>query len=200
MFQSPSSLLNIHGENIGKRFGKTWIFRELNVAIESGTSVAITGKNGAGKSTLLQILSGYLAPSEGTIKINKSASYEIEKISGSYVGPYTEIIEEMTLQELLSFHSYYKEPILKLDEMAEKVSLPLRKPITDFSTGMKQRVKLILGFYFKNEIIYLDEPTANLDMDGFNWWKAEMLQLKCTILVASNDPKEVELCKNQIVL
>lgn len=168
--------------------------------METGTSVAITGKNGSGKSTLLQIIAGFLTPSEGEIEVDGKKIDESEH-SAVFVGPYTEIIEEFTLKEFLEFHSTFKKNTCSIEEMAESASLPLSKPINDFSTGMKQRAKLITSFFFENDIIYMDEPTSNLDVEGFEWWKNQLLKLKKQlIIIASNDLQEIELCQKRLNL
>jgi ABC-type multidrug transport system ATPase subunit len=190
----------LKAERIGKKYGKHWVFRDFSFEIKSGISTAIVGKNGAGKSTLLQILAGYLTPSEGEIYLNEKPLEPFE-ISATLIGPYTEIIEEFTLHEFLSFHSRFKEPNLSIEEMAIAASLPLEKSISDFSTGMKQRVKLLTAFYFSNDFVFFDEPTANLDDEGFAWWESFMQEeTRQIILVASNDKREIAVCKNKIGL
>jgi len=192
-------MMKIAGEDIGKKYGRNWIFRKLSLEIESGSKVAIVGKNGAGKSTLLQLLAGYLTPSEGQI-LHNDQKIEIEKLDGVLLGPYTEIIEEMTLKEFLQFHSVFKQAKISHQEMAARASLPLDKVIMDFSTGMKQRVKLITAFYFESSVIFMDEPTANLDQEGTDWWAQELKVVKQTVIVASNDSYEIENCESTIVL
>ena len=189
----------IQAKNIGKKYGTSWVFRALDFEVEPGKKVAITGKNGAGKSTLLQILSGYLTASEGSVTYD-GTSIDMDRLDAVYIGPYTDIIEEMTLRELLTFHAHFKKATLATAEMAQRASLPLDKLIVDFSTGMKQRVKLITAFYFENSITFLDEPTSNLDQEGFDWWKSEVASLTGTLLMASNDPSEFKLCKQVISL
>ena len=190
----------ITGENIGKKFGKTWIFRDLNFEIKSNEPTVITGKNGAGKSTLLQIIAGYLTPSQGKILVDGD-KFEEQNIDSVFIGPYTEIIEEFTLKEFLLFHQKFKKPTCSILEMADSASLPLNKVIGEFSTGMKQRVKLITAFFFENEAIFMDEPTSNLDDDGFEWWKTELKTLeKSLIVLASNDQNEIKCCLNDLNL
>ena len=190
----------LSGKDIGKKFGKTWIFRHLDFELKSGQKVAITGKNGAGKSTLLQIIAAYLTPAEGQLFIDEQ-KIEDQKHQIAFIGPYTEIIEEFTLEEFLNFHSQFKSQTCRIDEMAESASLPLNKVIGDFSTGMKQRTKLITAFFFKNEMIFMDEPTSNLDDEGFDWWKAQLEKLDSSlVIVASNDQREIECCSNKLNL
>lgn len=190
----------IKGENIGKKYGRNWIFRDQNFEITAGQSTAIAGKNGAGKSTLLQVIAGYLTPSKGEILID-NIKVDDSIHSSVFIGPYTEIIEEFTLAEFLEFHGNFKKARCSIEEMADSASLPLNKSIGEFSTGMKQRTKLITAFFFENDVIYMDEPTSNLDEEGFNWWENSLNQLKNRVLIiASNDKREIELCENQLNL
>ncbi|WP_370086625.1 ATP-binding cassette domain-containing protein [Ekhidna sp.] len=190
----------IKGDDIGKKFGKNWIFRNQNFEIESGKPTAITGKNGAGKSTLLQIIAGFLTPSNGTITID-GKSIDDANYSSVLIGPYTEIVEEFTLKEFLSFHSKFKKPTISIDEMANSASLPLEKVIKDFSTGMKQRSKLLTAFFFHNDVILMDEPTSNLDDEGFDWWKSQIDNVKNkTLIISSNEKNEIAQCANKINL
>jgi len=191
--------MTISVQDIGKKYGRNWIFRHLSFEVEAGDQFALTGKNGSGKSTLLQIMAGYLTPSEGLVSVNDKKIEESFEIS--FIGPYTEIIEEFTLQEFLTFHANFKKPIISIQHMAERASLPLNRSIIEFSTGMKQRAKLITSFFFENDFIFMDEPTANLDKDGFRWWKAEIDHLKNkTILLASNIEGEKEIFEKSVSL
>lgn len=193
--------MTIIGEDIGKKFGKNWIFRHLNFEIKRGEPIAIVGKNGAGKSTLLQIVSGFLTPSDGSVMVD-GINIDDSNASINFVGPYSELIEELTLHEFLSFHSQFKKPICAFEEMADSASLSLDKPLLDFSTGMKQRVKLITGFFFENDILFMDEPTSNLDEEGVKWFIKEFMSIKerSLITIASNQKEEITLCDHSIQL
>lgn len=188
------------GKDVGKKFGKTWIFRHLDFELKTGEKVAITGKNGVGKSTLLQIMASYLTPAQGQILIDDK-KVEDQQHEVAFIGPYTEIVEEFTLKEFLNFHSQFKKTKCSIEEMAESASLPLSKVIGDFSTGMKQRTKLITAFFFQNDLIFMDEPTSNLDDEGFNWWKVQIEKLDSSLVViASNDQREIACCSDKLNL
>lgn len=191
----------LSGKEIGKKFGKNWIFRHLDFEVNKGIPTVITGKNGAGKSTLLQIASGFLTPSHGEIFID-NIKIDDSNATINLIGPYTELIEEFTLLEFLEFHSQFKKPTCDYEQMAESASLHLEKPIIDFSTGMKQRVKLITTFFFENDILLMDEPTSNLDKEGIHWFSKEFGKIKMSrlIILASNQKEEVSLCDQVIQL
>ena len=81
----------VSGQKLGKKYGKNWIFRDLDISIKKTDFVCITGRNGAGKSTLLQILSGYLSPSEGHILHDDQKIDEESPLEISFSSPYIEL-------------------------------------------------------------------------------------------------------------
>ncbi len=114
--------------NAGKRFNRDWIFRNINQEFISGTAYAITGPNGSGKSTLLQVIGGAIIMSEGKAQYkianrqpaagnaaDNDKEIEVDKAFQyiSIAAPYLELIEEMTLLELLEFHVQFK-PFLSI--------------------------------------------------------------------------------------
>lgn len=192
----------IKAENIGKKFGKNWIFRNLNIEVSSGDFVAVTGPNGSGKSTLLQILSGYLSPSEGNLFYDGESPDPDKFKSISFSSPDIEVPEEFTFEEFLDFHSTFRTKKLSNDEICKRSQLPSDKLIADFSTGMKQRVQLSASFYFENEVVFMDEPTSNLDDQGYEWWKKELAarDKEVPLILASNQLREIELSKTNFSL
>jgi ABC-type multidrug transport system ATPase subunit len=102
--------LNITLTNIGKRFNRDWIFKNINLVFEQGKSYAITGSNGSGKSTLLQVIAGASIYSQGEIsyKLNNEIIETTVFKNISIAAPYLDLIEEMTADEFLKFHSSFK--------------------------------------------------------------------------------------------
>jgi ABC-type multidrug transport system ATPase subunit len=97
--------------NAGKRFNREWIFRGFTFEFAAPKKYAITGPNGSGKSTLLQVISGSLTHSEGLIQFaNGQSVTEAEQHFKcvSIAAPYLELIEEMTANEFLAFHTQFK--------------------------------------------------------------------------------------------
>src|SRR4028119_1811560 len=146
--------MKIRLSDVGKRFNREWIFRHATVEFTAGTAYAITGANGSGKSTLLQTVCGLLQPSEGTISYSKNDQpVAVEKAFQhiSFCAPYLEVIEEMSLAEFFKFHNSFK-PFIKgfnANNIAAAVGLSgtENKQIRDFSSGMKQRVKLAQAIF-----------------------------------------------------
>jgi ABC-type multidrug transport system ATPase subunit len=192
------SSISISTTALSKRFNREWIFKDLNYVFKAGNTYAVTGANGSGKSTLLQILWGQIPPTSGRIQYHQGGSeIDGERIfkSLAIATPYMDLIEEFTLEEQLDFHFSLKESRgLSVGEMIDVLYLgkAQKKFISNFSSGMRQRVKLGLAFFTKADIVFLDEPGTNLDQQAFNWYRTQLSQLPkdCMVVIASNQPSE----------
>ena len=186
-------------EDLSKRFNREWIFRNLTYCFKPGTTYAITGPNGSGKSTLLHVLWGQIPQTSGIIHYKKNTS-DIPLEEGfrhiSIATPYMELIEEFTLREMLDFHFQLKKirTGITIENLLERMYLKeaCDKQLINFSSGMRQRLKLGMAFYTDSDVYFLDEPATNLDRRAFDWYKREFNDLPehATIFVASNDPAE----------
>lgn len=201
--------MKISLDKIGRRFNREWIFRNISCEFESNCSYAILGANGTGKSTLLQIISGSLSSSEGAIKYfhsDKEIHQENIFTYLSLAAPYLELIEEFTLSELIDFHFKFKNYRKGLDKQGLIEFLGLKssefKAIKNFSSGMKQRVKLALAFGSDTEIILLDEPTSNLDKQGFDWYLDLVSEFSSDrlLIVCSNQEHEYHFCTSRLIV
>jgi ABC-type multidrug transport system ATPase subunit len=199
--------MKIVGTDLGKKFEKRWIFRNISVDLEQGETLAITGSNGSGKSTLLQILANSLTPSFGSVKyFANEQPIEMEETSGKigYCAPYIELIEELTLKEHLEFHSKFCSPSIAINDMIDRIGYQhaVNQSVREFSSGMKQRLRLALSFFFEAEVNFFDEPTSNLDESGVAWYLSEIKSLlgERIILIASNQRYEYDFCTKRIQL
>lgn len=190
-------------QNIGKKFRNEWIFRKLDYEFQSGRAYAITGSNGSGKSTLMQVISGGLPVSNGKVEYLKSGQVlEIDDWYNqmTFAAPYVELTEEFTLNEFLDFHFKFKtlqKGITKEDFIAlVYLTEHSNKVIRQFSSGMKQRLKLGLAFFTETTVVFLDEPTTNLDEKGIQWYLNQVSIIKNTklVLISSNDKREYQFC------
>jgi ABC-type multidrug transport system ATPase subunit len=203
-------MITIEAGKIGKKYRKEWIFRRVNLTLSSGNSYTFVGPNGSGKSTLLQLLAGSLPSTEGelTYTLNETVLDPDNWFRQvSIAAPYLELVEELTLTELLTFHQQFKpyKAGLTPDIIAERLLLThaRHKEIKYFSSGMKQRVKLGLAFFSRSPIVILDEPTANLDRQGAAWYQEQVRELLNPanqeiplLLIGSNQPDEYDFCPN----
>jgi len=200
--------MDISIENLSKRFDSGWVFRDLNITIDSGQKVAITGPNGSGKSTLLNILCGLLSPSLGRVKygldsktIDRDDIFKYLSISAAY----SELDEELSPKELFvhycKFRSFRIDSLEKFIELAQ-LENELDKPVVYFSSGMKQRLSLALALTMDSPLLFLDEPSSFLD-DARKSWFIELFRTYTegkTVILASNDKTDIDLCDASIVL
>jgi ABC-type multidrug transport system ATPase subunit len=199
--------MNITLQNIGRRFNRDWIFRGVDYTFNSGQAYAILGPNGSGKSTLLQVLNASLTPSAGTINYTfQDKPVEATEVFShlSLAAPYLELIEEFTLTEMVDFHFKFKQykPGIDKKELIGLLSLAKseNKLIRYFSSGMKQRLKLILAFCADTPILMLDEPTSNLDTQGVDWYLGlvEQFAHNRLTIICSNQEHEYSFCKERL--
>lgn len=195
-------------ENIGKRYRREWIIRGMTAEFKEGEAIALLGANGSGKSTLLSILSGYLSPTEGKIQWiqnghAKSADDIFREIT--WCTPAMQLYDDLTLAENVAFFCQFKHlrHQLSLEMFAERIQLEaqLNKPLSQFSSGMKQRVKLGLAILGESSLLLLDEPTSFLDETAVAWYQNMVANERegRLIFIASNRAKsETFLCERSI--
>jgi ABC-type multidrug transport system ATPase subunit len=196
--------MNISLHNVGRRFNKEWIFKNINYRFEASAKYAILGPNGSGKSTLLSILLGSLVPSEGAIKYAEKKEIPVETIFEkiSFAAPYLDLVEEFTLQETIEFHFQFKTYADGMNAAAVLALLGLEKSqdkaLKYFSSGMKQRTKLALACCANTPILILDEPTSNLDEQGVAWYLEliEKFAGNKMVIVGSNQAHEYGFCNH----
>lgn len=191
----------------GKRFNRDWIFRHLSYEFSAGQSYAIIGPNGSGKSTLLQVIGGAIQLNEGKLKwITDQNEIQDEDIHKhvSICAPYLEVIEEMTLKEFLEFHHQFKPflPSLTIEQIISLIGLEnaRNKQIRNYSSGMRQRVKLAQAVLSDVPVVLFDEPCTNLDHQGIKLYHQliEDFCKKRMVIVSSNDHQEYDFCNNQL--
>ena len=198
--------MKISLNNVGRRFNKEWIFRNLSTEFSTGNSYAILGPNGSGKSTLLSVLTGSLSPSEGEISFTQNTEIPVENIYRyiSLAAPYLELVETFSLKEIINFHFKFKNfaPGVDAKNLISILGLEIatNKEIKYFSSGMKQRTKLALACCTDTPILFLDEPTSNLDVQGMNWYREliENFGKDRLTIIGSNQIQEYEFCNHQI--
>lgn len=194
-------------QKASKRFQNEWVFKNLELELASGTTMAVTGGNGSGKSTFLKCLSGAIPLTNGRIEFeldSNSIAQENWFRTLSIATPYLELPEEFTLVEALNFHFQFKRPLNQWSVKELIVLMGLEKHqnkfISQFSSGMKQRVKLALALFSEVQLILLDEPTSNLDKQGIAWYADLVAQytLDRILVICSNEPREYSFCEKKI--
>ncbi|MBM2814713.1 MAG: transporter-like protein [Ignavibacteria bacterium] len=181
------------------------IFSGINIELNSGDSLAVTGDNGSGKTTLLRILAQNIRASSGTIdffvgtdKINPESFYRYI----GFVSPYLNLYEEFTPEEHIGMYCKIRAqeyvPALAT-ELLKRFGIYGRRldPIGSFSSGMKQRVKYIISLICKPQVLFFDEPMTNLDQTGMAQVSSiipELTESGCIVIIATNSEEEKKLC------
>lgn len=200
--------MHISLENAGRRFNREWIFRHVDLSFQPGDRWVILGNNGSGKSTLLQSIAGFLRPSEGKVVYqNNGSDIDQEEVYQhiALASPYLEIFEDYNLVEAIGFHRKFK-PLLVKDspkQIAERIGLGAhtKKQVANFSSGMRQKLRLALAILSDTEVLLLDEPTSNLDADAISWYQqmvAEYGNDRLIIVCSNHQTQEYGFCTQEI--
>lgn len=163
----------IQVENLVKRYGVHMAVDDLTFTVEKGQIYGFLGPNGAGKSTTMNIMTGYIAASSGTVKINGFDILKEPETAKKCIGYLPEVPPlyiDMTVWEYLMFVAELKkvprkERIEHVEEVMEKLQLSdvEDRLIKNISKGYKQRVGLAQALIGYPEVLILDEPMVGMD-------------------------------------
>ena len=197
--------MEIFCNKVSKNFGSKSIIKNFNKTFKK-KSYAILGKNGSGKSTLLKLIANLILPSSGKIEFiirNKILNNE-EKISSIFfTAPYQELISELSVKELISFHYKFRRKIKNEKKLIGEFGLEnfINSKIENLSSGTEQKLKLLLAFNTVSEYLILDEPCINLDEDGKKLYKKMYKNFSKNrgIIIATNDKDDIVDKKTEII-
>lgn len=184
-----------------------YVIKDMDFTINSGDVTAIIGRNGSGKSTLLKILAGMSDPTSGKINFyyeGKATTFT----NISFIAPYYNLYEDYSPMELHKLVNNLRGTIpniYEFEELLTKFELIKKKdiPIKNFSSGMKQRLKIILNLIGDYQAYYFDEPSSNLDIFGIETLQKEIENLKNNgklVVIATNESNEISWCNKFIQL
>ena len=185
-------------QNLTKIYGKNTVLDHVNMNIPKGKVYGLIGPNGAGKSTIMKILTGLINKTSGSIIFEgrEWARRDLQKIGS--------IIEEPPLYKNLNAYDNMKVVTTMLG-VPDNVILPLlekvglgkidRRPVKQFSLGMKQRLGIAISLINSPKLLILDEPTNGLDPIGIQELREIIESFKAegmTIMISSHILSEVE--------
>jgi len=157
-------------EGVSKLFGSFAALRQVSVDLEPGRCYVLIGENGAGKSTLLRILAGLLRPSFGTIKVFGGLDPQEARAGIGYMSHAPMLYDELTAAENLRYFSslYPGRASLSPEEALRQVGLDpdLPRTLGQYSQGMRQRTSLARVLLPVPELLLLDEPFSNMDVES----------------------------------
>ena len=182
-------------QNLTKIYGKNTVLDHVNMNIPKGKVYGLIGPNGAGKSTIMKILTGLINKTSGSIIFEgrEWSRRDLQKIGS--------IIEEPPLYKNLNAYDNMKVVTTMLG-VPDNVILPLlglgkidRRPVKQFSLGMKQRLGIAISLINSPKLLILDEPTNGLDPIGIQELREIIESFKAegmTIMISSHILSEVE--------
>lgn len=148
-----------------------------------------------------------MTPSNGKITFSKNGhSIEIDKVYRqlAFAAPYMDLIEEFSLHESIVFHQKFKQfqKGLEAKDLIHLLGMEKSKdkPVKFFSSGMKQRLKLVLSICIDAPLLLLDEPSTNLDEEGMGWYQnllGKFVQNR-TVIIASNIQEDYSICNQNL--
>ncbi len=195
-----------------KKYGNHYAVKDLNLTLEKGKIYGFLGPNGAGKTTTMNILTGYLAATEGQVTINgfdiQKQPEEAKRCIG-YLAELPQVYPDMSVGEYLEFVAELKkvpaaERKSQLEELMALVQITdvRHRLIRNLSKGYRQRVGLAQALIGYPEIIILDEPTVGLDPKQILEIRDLIKKLgeKHTVILSSHILSEVSAVCDQILI
>lgn len=199
-------------QNLSKKYGNHYAVKDLSFEIEQGNVYGFLGPNGAGKSTTMNIMTGYIASTNGTVSIDGHdivMEAEEAKAHIGYLPELPPLYQDMTVCEYLSFVAELKK-VPKKERKAQIEYVMEKTFITDMSSrliknlskGYKQRVGLAQAMLGNPDIIILDEPTVGLDPKQIIEIRELIRELKKdhTIILSSHILSEIEEVCDKIMI
>ena len=157
-------------DQVSKLFGSFAALRQVSADLEPGRCYVLVGENGAGKSTLLRILAGLLRPTHGTVSVFGNTEPHEARARIGYMSHAPMLYDELTGEENLAYFRklYPQRRCLAPDEALRQVGLDpnLKRTLGQYSQGMRQRTSLARVLLSEPELLLLDEPFSNMDVDS----------------------------------
>ena len=168
--EAGSTTLCARLDQVSKLFGSFAALRQVTLDLEPGRCYVLLGENGAGKSTLLRILAGLLRPSHGTVRVFGVSEPQQVRARIGYMSHAPMLYDELTAEENLRyFRSLYPgRACLAPAEALRQVGLDpdLNRLLGQYSQGMRQRTSLARVLLSAPELLLLDEPFSNMDVES----------------------------------
>ena len=168
--EAAHSTLCARIEEVSKLFGSFAALRQVSVRLETGRCYVLLGENGAGKSTLLRVLAGLLHPSFGQVRLFGDLEPQAARARIGYMSHAPMLYDELTGQENLQYFAslYPGRQCLSPPEALRQVGLDpdLDRTLGQYSQGMRQRASLARVLLSVPELLLLDEPFSNMDIES----------------------------------
>lgn len=193
--------------HVTKKFGQELILKEVNLTLEQGRVYGIVGNNGSGKTVLMKCICGFLIPTTGLIQVFGSSigqDVDFPESLGVIIetpGFLTNLTGRKNLEILAGMRR--KIGPAEVLQVLEKVGLDpaLKKPVANYSLGMRQRLGIAQAIMEDPKLLILDEPFNGLDKHGVGEIRKLLLELKeegKTILLASHNEEDIRILCDEV--
>ena len=202
----------IHVESLTKYYNDLCAVDQISFDISKGEIMGLLGPNGAGKTTTLQILTGFLRPTSGNIRVKDYSIYEdslqIKKLLG-YLPESAPLYHDMLVYDYLNYVANLRginssNKISRIRQLADLCGIRevMHKAINELSKGFKQRVGLAHAMMDDPEILVLDEPTSGLDPNQIIEIRDIIKQIgkEKTVILSTHILSEAEATCDRIVI
>lgn len=200
----------IEVSHVSRNFGDFRAVNDVSFSIPTGQIVGLLGPNGAGKTTTMRMITGFLAPSSGTIRID-GINIEENPVAGKrkigYMPESAPLYGDMIVEDYLKYIAQMQgvNPDEKLPKLCQECGLKevMSKNISELSRGNRQRVSLAHALMNDPEILILDEPTSGLDPNQVEDVRAIIREIgkTRTVIVSTHILSEVEtICSRAIII
>lgn len=185
-------------KGLSKSYGRHVICRNAEMEFEIGQSIAVIGPNGSGKTTLINMIAGLTRPDSGSVTLTVNGDIIPEDRLYRHIGlvsPDLALYGELTALENLQLATDLVRRPRSGDELRaalDEFGLARRgdDSVSNFSTGMKQRLKYCIALIKDPALLLLDEPTANLDEQGSRLVWDALSRRSLIVVLATNNPAE----------
>ncbi len=213
MFSSngvSTSYTTLSAERLAKSFSGPPLFSALELRLDRGL-LAVAGRNGSGKTTLLKILAGLMRPSGGRVIVERDGrplAGEARRLAVGFAGPDLSLYAELTaLENLRFFRAAAGCPAAdeELRRRLEETGLAgeaVDRHVEEFSTGMRQRLRVAFALLFDPPVLVLDEPMSGLDTEGREMVQRVVARARTRgpVVLASNDERDFQAPERRIEL
>ncbi len=189
---------------LGKRYGSTRVFENLNLELEGGHIVGLLGPNGSGKTTLIKLCCGLLTPDAGEIKIGGEKIGPKSKAITSYLPERMALAEWMTAAQAMDYYADFFEDFSRSSatEMIHSLGLDENQSIKTMSKGTKEKLQLILTMSRKAKLYLLDEPIGGVDPATRDYILNTIINNynpEATVLISTHLISDVEQVLDQVI-